>query len=342
MDDAPGASLRHRVRDAAARVLYASGLTRARRLDGRLAIVTFHRVLRESQRRAYPLPHLAVTPDELRWFLAYFRRHFACGTLTESLERWERRREGRPLLAITFDDATADNFENARPMLEELGLRATFYVPVTAVECQEPLWHDRFAYAVDRLRREAPEAASELLRRLGLNGSARSVRPALVRAKRATPSRRAQWVREAEQLAGPPTLPHWTGVMSWAQLRTLVEAGHELGCHSMTHEILPQLDDDALEAEVGDARRALEARFPGAVHSFAYPDGSFDRRVLEAVRRAGFGSAVTTRWGTNRVGEPLHQLRRCEMVPAHVVSFAGGLSHELLAWRLSDWFPGPR
>jgi len=73
----------------------------------------------------------------------FFRRHFNVVPLTELIGRLER---GHPLnrhLAITFDDGYRDNFDNARPILQKLGLPATFFVVSGWMGGDEWPWWDR-------------------------------------------------------------------------------------------------------------------------------------------------------------------------------------------------------
>ena len=140
-------SVRRMARDLLARVLYVSGLTAlGRRSEDSLTIVTFHRVLPEPQLREYPIRSIAVTPEELAWFIDHLTSTFTLTTLCDAVERWQRRAAGKPLLAITFDDGQLDNFLHARPVLERVGARATFFVTAAASEKGELLWHDRMAY----------------------------------------------------------------------------------------------------------------------------------------------------------------------------------------------------
>ena len=99
-------STKTKLRDGIARFLFLAGLTAPeRRGRGRLSIATFHRVLPEAERLAYPYPGLAVTPQELDAFLAYFTEHFDCGALSTQHERHlGGAAAARPLLALTFDD----------------------------------------------------------------------------------------------------------------------------------------------------------------------------------------------------------------------------------------------
>lgn len=57
------------LRNNIARLLFLMTLTSpAQRGRGRLSIITFHRVLPETERQAYPFPGLVVTPEELDAF----------------------------------------------------------------------------------------------------------------------------------------------------------------------------------------------------------------------------------------------------------------------------------
>src|SRR4051812_206335 len=123
--------LRALVRDLAAVLLYRSGVTRpgARRV----AIVTFHRVLPPAELAEYPSPGIAVTPDELAWFLDFFRGPFPCGTLRGTMAAFlAGQQKGRPLLAVTFDAGQRDNHRHARPVLAAAGVKASFFVVAQA------------------------------------------------------------------------------------------------------------------------------------------------------------------------------------------------------------------
>lgn len=93
-----------------------------------------------------------------------------------------------------------------------------------------------------------------------------------------------------------------TGYLSLAELRELHALGFEIGAHSMTHAFLPELDDAALWRETHDARRWLEDAIGAPVPSFSCPGGRCDRRVMERVSAAGYGSLATSRIGVNRPG----------------------------------------
>ncbi len=93
---------------------------------------------------------------------------------------------------------------------------------------------------------------------------------------------------------GPTLLPH--------QLRSLAEAGMEIGGHSTSHRPLAQIDPGELVDETTRCKSEIEDAVGHAITSFSYPYGNFDDRVVRQVKAAGFSRACTTANGTVRVG----------------------------------------
>lgn len=82
-----------------------------------------------------------------------------------------------------------------------------------------------------------------------------------------------------------------------AGLRTLAEAGIEIGSHGTRHRALAGADDATLEEEAAGSRRLLEEAVGRPVVTFCYPYGSFDARAAAAVRAAGYRAATVIRGG---------------------------------------------
>ena len=330
------------VRDLLTHTLYRSGLTRPGRLRGDwLTVVTFHRVLPDEQRAQYPIDALVVTPEELAFCLDFFTEHFVCGPLTEIYERFKRHeRAERPLLAVTFDDGQLDNFLHARPVLNQKGVRATFFLPVEYVGEQRALWHDRVEYALPDARSKEPDGLAELLKHLSLEPrEAGGAVPAL---KRLTPDERNAWIERLEQLAGGPSVPEWDGVMNWPQVEAMHADGHEMGSHSMSHPILPRCSDAEILYEVGQSKKRLQEVLGTECSSFCYPNGDADSRTVAAVRDAGYGVAVTTRWGLNTPASAPLELKRCDLHGDSMRTRDGSLSQPRLAFRISPLQPRVR
>ncbi|MGB7240683.1 MAG: polysaccharide deacetylase family protein [Sulfitobacter sp.] len=101
--------------------------------------------------------------------------------------------------------------------------------------------------------------------------------------------------------------------MTKPQLQAWLDAGHEIGSHTITHPVLTHLDDAELAHELRGSRKGLQQGFGQGCISVAYPGGDVDARVLRAAREAGYDMGFTTRSGTNVVGADTIMLNRTEV-----------------------------
>ncbi len=330
------------VRDTAAELLHRVGLTRpALFARNRLSIVTFHRVLPAEQLAAYPVPEIAVTPEELDFLLTLFGQHYRVGTLAQSISRFdEKTSDDRPLLAVTFDDGQRDNLLHAAPVLEAHDMRASFFVVTEAIEQNSTLWHDRIAYAMTALLARDAERARALLAEIDVAFTHSDLANAAVaRCKLLPPVRRDAWVAALEASVGGAARPEWDGMLTWDELRAMHERGHEIGSHSVSHPILPLLSDAELKAEIAGSRTYLRQKLGADVDTFCYPNGDHDARVVAAVREAGYRYAVTTQYGINtRNHDPL-TLKRCDMQAKHARTASGTFSPGRVLVRMSGLLP---
>jgi peptidoglycan/xylan/chitin deacetylase (PgdA/CDA1 family) len=101
--------------------------------------------------------------------------------------------------------------------------------------------------------------------------------------------------------------------MSWSQVRSLADAGFEIGGHTVTHPILSRSNPDEASFEIEESKRAIESECGIECRHFAFPNGQptdFDAETVDLVRRAGFRSSATTIEGFVNPAEGLFQLRR--------------------------------
>lgn len=95
-------------------------------------------------------------------------------------------------------------------------------------------------------------------------------------------------------MAGEDTQP----MMGWSDLRSLGNAGIEVGAHSMSHVELDVVPPSRRRREIAHSRSMLREGLDTEVRSFAYPYGYHSAQVVAEVRAAGFESAcaVKDRW----------------------------------------------
>ncbi len=84
--------------------------------------------------------------------------------------------------------------------------------------------------------------------------------------------------------------PRWP-LLSAAEVRTLADAGVEIGSHGVNHVPLARTRPEVLAQEVRSSRAALTAIAGSEIRGFAYPYGSMDLKAKVAVRGAGYSYA---------------------------------------------------
>lgn len=89
------------------------------------------------------------------------------------------------------------------------------------------------------------------------------------------------------------------GYLGADELRELDRLGWTVGAHGVTHRYLSALDDPDLDDELLQSRDALTLILGRAPEQMSLPGGRADRRVVAAVRRAGYRSLGTSELGPN-------------------------------------------
>lgn len=102
--------------------------------------------------------------------------------------------------------------------------------------------------------------------------------------------------------------------MTWSEVAELADSGVvTIGSHARSHVPLPTLETSALQHELVESRREIEARTGKPVESIAFPDGAHDQHTVEAARDAGYGLAFTTVNGRVQRGDDVLRLRRVNL-----------------------------
>ncbi len=92
----------------------------------------------------------------------------------------------------------------------------------------------------------------------------------------------------------------------------MVYAGHEVAVHTLTHPMLPELDDETVLRQVDEDRKALESLCGYPIVGMAYPCGGVnnDERVARLIREhtpIRYARTITSSYSFTPQTENLHQ-----------------------------------
>ncbi|WP_153110287.1 polysaccharide deacetylase family protein [Propionivibrio limicola] len=280
-------------------------------ISSRLSILIFHRV------RAVPDPLFPCEPDARRFesLMRFVAATFRVMTLGEAIDHLARGTLPPRSLVITFDDGYADNAEVALPILQRLGLRATFFISTGFLDGGR-MWNDSVIECLRACRLTTVDLEEFGLGRCELADLSQR-RQVIVRLLsclkyRRLPEREAA-VGLLRQLCGVELLPHDL-MMRSEQVAMLHRSGMEIGAHTVHHPILTTLMQEEAETEIDGGREQLQSIIDAPVDVFAYPNGKpgvdYDESHVALVERLGFRGAVSTAPGAAQAGDDPFQLPR--------------------------------
>jgi peptidoglycan/xylan/chitin deacetylase (PgdA/CDA1 family) len=277
--------------------------------DGRLAVLTFHRVAGAADRPDLAPSLRSCSGQGLATLVDLMAESWTIVGVEAVLDAVHSRRlPAARCLLLTFDDGYDDFATEAWPILRERGLPAILFIPTAYPDTGTPFWWDALHAAVRDASEGTilPSPGEPITVGADRHAATRAVRTAL---KETPPAEVPGWVAEIASVAG--SSPARGSVLSWARLRSLADEGVTLAPHTRSHPILPLLDDEAIAAELRGSADDLAAHVGPVPPVLAYPSGAFDDRVVAIAREAGFAAAFTTARGVNRLRslDPL-RLRR--------------------------------
>jgi len=274
-----------------------------------LLILIYHRVLAAPD----PLRSRTVQAPDFAAQMDLIASCFNVLPLSEALERLESRALPARALSVTFDDGYADNLTVAAPIMRERGIRPTVFVATGYLD-GGLMFND----AITEALRAAPQRLD--LSDLGLGllelhdvlARRAAIRQLIVEIKYRPAHERGVLATEIFRRAG--ATPPRDLMLSTSQVRSLRDAGVEIGAHTATHPILTRLTSEAAREDIARSRQVLEGILGDPVRLFAYPNGrpgeDYDARHVAMVRELGFAAALSTSWGAAHSDSDRLQLPR--------------------------------
>lgn len=278
--------------------------------ERRVCIITYHRILEKHD------PLLETEPDvqTFSWQMKVLSENFNVMPLHDAILAIQAGTLPERAVCITFDDGYRSTHDLALPILQKYNLPATLFV-TTAFLGEGNMWNDRIIEAIRRLPSGQLNLQDIGMGRhdvLTLEDRIDLVRLINAESKYLSPRSRQDAILKLESLSGVSNEP---GLMLTRDMvRTLSNAGIEIGGHTMTHPILTKLDDDAAQDEIVQNKKVLEDIIGKPLRLFAYPNGKlgkdFDQRHMAMAKRAGYVAAFSTAVGAASKKSDLFRMPR--------------------------------
>jgi peptidoglycan/xylan/chitin deacetylase (PgdA/CDA1 family) len=301
------------------RGLIASGLTRvAGKLNGKgVAILMYHSVMTEPEQQGQTLGPIIHSSNAFERQMEVIAGEYQPVALDDVLlfVRGEKELPARAVV-VTFDDGYADNCEVAVPILNRVGVPATFYVTVDCIESAKLPWPSRLRFVFFTTKKKSWEGQDGSIWPLQDNEQRdRAFLAACDDCAKMAGEAQEQWVRgiEGELQTGAC---NQRLMMTWDQVRDLVGKGHIVGSHTLSHPNMAYIGEEDATKELRESKRKLEHVLNASIIHFSYPcpalSPHWNERTLKISEAVGYQTAVTTDGGrVRRHDSPLslHRVR---------------------------------
>ena len=234
--------------------------------------------------------------------LHYLTKHYKIISLDEASKHL---RNGEPLplrsALITIDDGYRDFYDIAFPVLKKFNVPAAFYVVTGFIDQKHWIWTDKARYILGRTSADKCDftiGPKRIERELGDNESRLRAAGSFNSELKKMPDsdKDAMLVELAAGLNVdvPDLPPEEFQALGWDEARLMQDHNIEIGSHTATHPILPNVSDKILADELRVSKTMLEDKLQKQTVHFCYPNGNAAKRERDAAKNAGYASAVTT------------------------------------------------
>ncbi|MBZ5683735.1 MAG: polysaccharide deacetylase family protein [Acidobacteriia bacterium] len=305
------------MKDFAKKAILASRALRLISPGASAAILMYHSVMPDPAAHADSLGGIIHAQSEFRAQMELLARDYHPMTLDAVVEGLNG---GKDLpsrsVVVTFDDGYTDNAEVAMPILNQLGIAATFYVTVDCVEQRTLPWPSRLRFAFRKTKlRTWTDSRAKSWQLDDSDSCERAYLASCDNCCQLSGKVQEDFVRSTEeqlQAAAPGDLSSL--MMSYDQIRSLARHGHIVGSHTMTHPNMAYIPEQDAKAEFAESKQHLERELKATIKHFSYPCPAmtphWNEKTVAQSRSVGYDSAVTTNGGVTRRGDNPLSLKR--------------------------------
>lgn len=278
-------------------------------------ILAYHRVSPLSTVSAL-LKDSCVDPPSFDKQMMYLKKNYNVVSLEQALEYLNSASNKLDnSIVITFDDAYADNYEYAYPILKKHGLAATVFVSTSFIGEKRMFWWDMLVDMLERTQKKTVDF-SFLGREYKFKLDREKQKTFYLIAhlfKRSTPEEQETLTGILRGVFAVNEKVALFACLSWEQIREMSEHNITFGSHTHSHISLSSVLNGQLQEELIKSKEMLELNIKQRVTALAYPYGEqddFDKDPVALVAQAGYRCALTMLQGPVYCGDNAFTLRR--------------------------------
>jgi peptidoglycan/xylan/chitin deacetylase (PgdA/CDA1 family) len=208
----------------------------------------------------------------------------------------------RRTVMITFDDGYIDNYTIAFPILKEMGIPATYFIPYSQIDRSSLAWWDLLAYFAKHATAKTVTIKGQTFDLTTEEGINNAVIYLCWEYKTLPNAQAKEFLKRMHHEMGlEKSLQEITELsheefMTWEQVKEVSDNGVTIGSHTMSHQILSNQTPEDQYSELADSKRLLEEKLGQKIQTLAYPVGKayhFTEETKALTDKAGYKAAFS-------------------------------------------------
>lgn len=245
------------------------------------------------------------TLEHIEWCLKYIRKHrYNPISLIELCYSYINGTPIKPKSVVfTFDDGFYDQYSLASPLFNRYDIPYTCFLITDFIDKKLWPWDDQIRYIITHTKKSALTLNFTDSRtiKLQLEDNKNEAKKRLHNEIKLSPQDSIySWVEglyEQAEVDIPKDIPEIYQPMSWQQAQTLIDQGHDICSHTLSHRILSRLSDAESKREIEDSLKRINQKLTGTAPLFAYPTGrptDYTQREVDFLKQKNIIASVNT------------------------------------------------
>jgi len=227
----------------------------------------------------------------------------------------------RNSVAVTFDDGFENNYTIAAPILEEVGVPATFYITSGIIGTDKMFWVDQLEFCIDLTtkkeldvclggKKHVFELQNDKAKIFALN----TIKSYCKNVHKSVKDKVLESVILGTNLGPNPKISPNYRVLTWDQVRKMSKNPlFSIGGHNITHDTLSRLSFSEMSSQIQGSLEAIKEKINTDVVHYSYPEGQaehFNSDTIDILKNNGIKCCPTAINGVNSLQDDLFYLKR--------------------------------
>lgn len=286
-----------------------------------LTILLYHGVTDKEPKGIENYSGKHIKKEDFYKQMSYIKKNCVILSINEVVEHYLNRKAfSGNSVAVTFDDGFKNNYTNAVPILEELGIPAVFYISTGFIGNDKMFWVDVLEDSINRCEKRKIKvnlSGPPVIFQLGTPElKIRAIEEIKRYCKQVNNTKKNRVLLELQEetrVASHSSFDNYLK-MDWNAVKKLDSNPlFTIGGHTENHSILAALPLAEMKLEIEHSLTALEENLNHKIMDYSYPEGQrchYNNDVIGVLKEKGIRCCPSAVHGINTLEDDLFHLKR--------------------------------